>query len=56
MLKLRLGFKYLLCLFFDIQDCPHVSRTLEEFYTVRCQVTDMKNLYVSFQNLNSYWY
>lgn len=33
---------------FDIQDCPHVSRTLEEFYTVRCQVTDMKNLYVSF--------
>ncbi|XP_076099132.1 ubiquitin carboxyl-terminal hydrolase 34-like isoform X2 [Mytilus galloprovincialis] len=25
-------------------DCPHVSRTLEEFYTVRCQVTDMKNL------------
>ncbi|KAK3093520.1 hypothetical protein FSP39_016701 [Pinctada imbricata] len=28
-------------------DCPHVSRTLEEFYTVRCQVTDMKNLYES---------
>ncbi|XP_077867965.1 ubiquitin carboxyl-terminal hydrolase 34-like [Saccoglossus kowalevskii] len=25
-------------------DCPHVSRTLEEFYTVRCQVADMKNL------------
>ncbi|KAL3873492.1 hypothetical protein ACJMK2_036602 [Sinanodonta woodiana] len=28
-------------------DCPHVSRTLEEFYTVRCQVSDMKNLYES---------
>ena len=28
-------------------DCPHVSRTVEEFYTVRCQVTDMKNLYDS---------
>ncbi|CAH1793285.1 unnamed protein product [Owenia fusiformis] len=28
-------------------DCPHVSRTKEEFYTVRCQVTDMKNLYES---------
>ncbi|KAL4238015.1 Ubiquitin carboxyl-terminal hydrolase 34 [Mactra antiquata] len=28
-------------------DCQHVSRTLEEFYTVRCQVTDMKNLYES---------
>ncbi|KAL5008333.1 hypothetical protein ScPMuIL_013914 [Solemya velum] len=28
-------------------DCPHVSRTLEEFYTIRCQVTDMKNLYES---------
>ncbi|WAR13002.1 UBP34-like protein, partial [Mya arenaria] len=28
-------------------DCEHVSRTLEEFYTVRCQVTDMKNLYES---------
>ncbi|GAB6022101.1 hypothetical protein CHUAL_006244 [Chamberlinius hualienensis] len=25
-------------------DCPHVSRTLEEFYTVRCQVADMRNL------------
>jgi len=31
----------------DVQDCPHVSRTKEDFYTVRCQVTDMKNLYVS---------
>ncbi|XP_070576482.1 ubiquitin carboxyl-terminal hydrolase 34-like isoform X2 [Ptychodera flava] len=28
-------------------DCPHVSRTLEEFYTVRCQVADMKNLHES---------
>jgi len=28
-------------------DCDHVSRTLEEFYTVRCQVTDMRNLYES---------
>lgn len=28
-------------------DCPHVSRTKEEFYTVRCQVADMKNLNVS---------
>lgn len=25
-------------------DCDHVSRTLEEFYTVRCQVADMRNL------------
>ena len=24
-----------------------MSRTKEEFYTVRCQVADMKNLYVS---------
>lgn len=29
------------------QDCDHVSRTLEEFYTVRCQVADMRNLYES---------
>lgn len=28
-------------------DCAHVSRTLEEFYTVRCQVADMRNLYES---------
>lgn len=33
------------CFFF--QDCDHVSRTLEEFYTVRCQVADMRNLYES---------
>uniref|UniRef100_A0A1A9ZZN0 ubiquitinyl hydrolase 1 n=1 Tax=Glossina pallidipes TaxID=7398 RepID=A0A1A9ZZN0_GLOPL len=25
-------------------DCDHVSRTAEEFYTVRCQVADMRNL------------
>lgn len=30
-----------------VQDCEHVSRTLEEFYTVRCQVADMRNLYES---------
>eukprot|EP00057_Strongylocentrotus_purpuratus_P011049 XP_011665523.1 PREDICTED: ubiquitin carboxyl-terminal hydrolase 34-like [Strongylocentrotus purpuratus] len=28
-------------------DCPHVSQTTEEFFTVRCQVADMKNLYES---------
>lgn len=28
-------------------DCPHISRTLEEFYTLRCQVADMRNLFVS---------
>ncbi|CAH1163705.1 unnamed protein product [Phaedon cochleariae] len=28
-------------------DCEHVSRTLEEFYTVRCQVADMRNIYES---------
>jgi len=32
---------------FVFQDCEHVSRTLEEFYTVRCQVADMRNLYDS---------
>lgn len=30
-----------------VQDCDHVSQTAEEFYTVRCQVADMKNIYVS---------
>lgn len=30
-----------------MQDCDHVSQTAEEFYTVRCQVADMKNIYVS---------
>ena len=29
------------------QDCSHVSKTKEEFYSVRCTVADMKNLYVS---------
>ncbi|KAG7254194.1 hypothetical protein CRUP_026648, partial [Coryphaenoides rupestris] len=29
------------------QDCDHVSQTAEEFYTVRCQVADMKNIYES---------
>lgn len=33
--------------FRQLQDCNHVSRTLEEFYTVRCQVADMRNLYQS---------
>lgn len=28
-------------------DCGHVSRTIEEFYTVRCQVADMRNLFES---------
>ncbi|CAB3381441.1 Hypothetical predicted protein [Cloeon dipterum] len=28
-------------------DCAHVSRNVEEFYTVRCQVADMRNLYES---------
>nr|XP_033794971.1 ubiquitin carboxyl-terminal hydrolase 34 isoform X3 [Geotrypetes seraphini] len=28
-------------------DCEHVSQTVEEFYTVRCQVADMKNIYES---------
>lgn len=26
-------------------DCEHVSRTLEDFYTVRCQVSGMRDLY-----------
>ena len=28
-------------------DCNHVSRTAEEFYTVRCQVSEMRNLFQS---------
>ncbi|CAF1158284.1 unnamed protein product, partial [Didymodactylos carnosus] len=32
-------------------DCPHLSRKLEEFYTVRCQVADMKDLYESLNEL-----
>lgn len=35
-----------------LQDCDHVSQTAEEFYTVRCQVADMKNIYVSTQNIS----
>lgn len=41
---LPLFFLTVLCL---PQDCDHVSQTAEEFYTVRCQVADMKNIYVS---------
>ena len=26
-------------------DCGHVSTTSEEFYTVRCQVAEMRSLY-----------
>ena len=29
------------------KDCSHVSRNIEEFYTVRCQVADMRNIYES---------
>ena len=32
-------------------DCPHVSRKLEEFYTVRCQVADMKDVHESLAEL-----
>ena len=32
---------------FFLKDCSHVSKTREEFYSVRCTVADMKNLYVS---------
>lgn len=32
--------------FFHLQDCSHVSKTREEFYSVRCTVADMKSLYV----------
>ncbi|XP_077536768.1 ubiquitinyl hydrolase 1 puf isoform X3 [Haemaphysalis longicornis] len=32
-------------------DCNHISRTLEEFYTLRCQVADMRNLYESMDEL-----
>ncbi|KAM7288964.1 ubiquitin carboxyl-terminal hydrolase 34 [Ixodes scapularis] len=32
-------------------DCSHISRTLEEFYTLRCQVADMRNLYESMDEL-----
>ncbi|GIZ02412.1 ubiquitin carboxyl-terminal hydrolase 34 [Caerostris extrusa] len=32
-------------------DCPHISRTLEEFYTLRCQVADMRNLFDSIDEI-----
>lgn len=32
-------------------DCNHISRTTEEFYTLRCQVTDMRNLNDSLDEL-----
>lgn len=32
-------------------DCSHVSSTLEEFYTVRCQVAGMKDLYESLNEI-----
>lgn len=32
-------------------DCPHVSSVLEEFYTVRCQVAGMKDLYDSLNEI-----
>ena len=32
-------------------DCNHVSRTAEEFYTVRCQVSEMRNLYQSLEEV-----
>ena len=32
-------------------DCPHISRKLEEFYTVRCQVADMKDVHESLAEL-----
>ena len=34
-------------------DCPHVSRTKEEFYTARCQVADMRILQV--RGRNPWW-
>ncbi len=32
-------------------DCPHISQTTEEFYTLRCQVSDMRNLYESLDEI-----
>lgn len=32
-------------------DCPHVSSSLEEFYTVRCQVAGMNDLYESLNEI-----
>lgn len=32
-------------------DCNHVSRTAEDFYTVRCQVSEMRNLHQSLEEV-----
>ncbi|RWS31314.1 hypothetical protein B4U80_00975 [Leptotrombidium deliense] len=32
-------------------DCPHISRTTEEFYTLRCKVADMRHLWDSLDEL-----
>ena len=32
-------------------DCGHVSTTTEEFYTVRCQVAEMRSLYQSLEEV-----
>lgn len=32
-------------------DCPHISQTTEIFYSLRCQVADMKDLYESLNEL-----
>ena len=32
-------------------DCNHVSRTAEEFYTVRCRVSEMQNLHQSLEEV-----
>ncbi|QQP55435.1 Ubiquitin carboxylterminal hydrolase 34like [Caligus rogercresseyi] len=32
-------------------DCNHVSKTMEEFYTVRCQVSELRNLHQSLEEV-----
>ncbi|CAG0880480.1 unnamed protein product [Cyprideis torosa] len=32
-------------------DCPHVSQTAQEFYTIRCQVADMRSLQESLDEI-----
>ncbi|CAB4065741.1 USP34 [Lepeophtheirus salmonis] len=32
-------------------DCNHVSKTIEEFYTVRCQVSELRNLHQSLEEV-----
>ncbi|KAI1295519.1 Ubiquitin carboxyl-terminal hydrolase 34 [Halotydeus destructor] len=32
-------------------DCPHISRTTEEFYTLRCKVADMRHIWDSLDEL-----